>query len=98
MTSPTAAAETSPDLGTDTRTEHEPVQARPLEVKVDDRGVDRAIRKLRRMLSGEGILRELKRRRHYEKPSIAKKRKGREAERRRKRRDRKAKQELMAQR
>jgi small subunit ribosomal protein S21 len=68
---------------------HEPVQGRPLEVKVDDRGVERAIRKLRRLMASEGILREIKRRRHYEKPSIALKRKEREADRRRKRRARK---------
>ncbi len=65
--------------------EHEPVQGRALEIKVDDRGVERAIRKLRRLLASEGVLRELKFRRHYEKPSIAMKRKQREAERRRRR-------------
>jgi small subunit ribosomal protein S21 len=69
--------------------QHIPVQGRPLEVKVDDRGVERAIRKLRRLMASEGVLREIKRRRHYEKPSIRTKRKEREAERRRKRRVRK---------
>lgn len=69
--------------------QHEPVQGRPLEVRVDDRGVERAIRKLRRLLASEGVLREIKRRRHYEKPSVKSKRKLREAERRRKRRQRK---------
>lgn len=69
--------------------QHEPVQGRPLEVRVDDRGVERAIRKLRRLLASEGVLREIKRRRHYEKPSVKSKRKLREAERRRKRRERK---------
>ena len=64
----------------------EPVQGRPLEVKVDDRGLDRAIRRLRRLTASEGILREQKHRRHYEKPSQRKKRKVREAARRRKRR------------
>ena len=68
---------------------HIPVQGRPLEVKVDERGVERAIRKLRRLMASEGVLREIKRRRHYEKPSIKGKRKLREAERRRKRRQRK---------
>lgn len=72
--------------------DHVPVQGRPLEVKVDDRGVERAIRKLRRLMASEGVLREIKRRRHYEKPSIASKRKEREAERRLKRRQRKARQ------
>ncbi len=84
---PAEAAET--EVGTDILAQYEPVQGRPLEVKVDDRGVERAIRKLRRMLASEGVLREIKRRRHYEKPSVASKRKLREAERRRKRRERK---------
>jgi small subunit ribosomal protein S21 len=72
--------------------EHVPIQGRPLEVKVDERGVERAIRKLRRLMASEGVLREIKRRRHHEKPSVKKKRKLREAERRRKRRQRKARQ------
>ena len=66
----------------------EPVLGRHLEVRVDDRGVDRAIRKLRRLTASEGVLREMKRRRHYEKPSQRRKRKTREAARRRKRRQR----------
>lgn len=69
--------------------EHIPVLGRPLEIRVDERGVERAIRKLRRLLAGEGVLREIKRRRHYEKPSVKSKRKLREADRRRKRRLRK---------
>ena len=73
----------------DQTVQYEPVQGRPLEVRVDDRGVERAIRKLRRLLASEGVLREIKRRRHYEKPSVKSKRKLREAERRRKRRERK---------
>jgi small subunit ribosomal protein S21 len=74
------------------KNEHIPVTGRPLEVRVDERGVERAIRKLRRLMASEGILREIKRRRHYEKPSIAAKRKEREADRRRKRRQRKMRQ------
>lgn len=72
-----------------TANDHRPVAGRPLEVKVDERGVERAIRKLRRLMASEGVLREIKRRRHYEKPSVKMKRKLREAERRRKRRQRK---------
>jgi small subunit ribosomal protein S21 len=64
----------------------DPVLGRPLEVRVDERGIERAIRRLRRLTASEGILREMKRRRHYEKPSQKKKRKTREAARRRKRR------------
>lgn len=85
---PAEAAEEQ-EVGTDTKAQYEPVQGRPLEVKVDERGVERAIRKLRRLLASEGVLREIKRRRHYEKPSVRSKRKLREAERRRKRRERK---------
>ena len=55
---------------------------RPLEVTVDEGGVERAIRKLKRKMADEGLLRELKRRRYYEKPSERKKRKEREARRR----------------
>jgi small subunit ribosomal protein S21 len=72
---------------------HLPVLGRPLEVRVDERGVERAIRKLRRLMASEGVLREIKRRRHYEKPSVRSKRKLREAERRRKRRNRKIRME-----
>jgi small subunit ribosomal protein S21 len=79
----------SPTPSVTDKTQYEPVQGRPLEVKVDDRGVERAIRKLRRLMASEGVLREIKRRRHYEKPSVKGKRKLREAERRRKRRERK---------
>lgn len=64
------------------------VEGRPLEVAVDDRGLERAIRRLKRKIDTEGVTRELKRRRHYEKPSVRKRRKAREAERRRRRRDR----------
>ena len=64
------------------------IEGRPLEVTVDERGVERALRKLKRLIATEGVTRELKRRRHYEKPSVRKRRKAREAERRRRRRDR----------
>jgi small subunit ribosomal protein S21 len=61
------------------------VEGRPLEVTVDDRGLERAIRQLKRRVASEGVTREIKRRRHYEKPSVRKRRKAREAERRRRR-------------
>lgn len=89
-----AAAETpTPTPTIDPSTQHIPVQGRPLEVRVDERGVERAIRKLRRLMASEGVLREIKRRRHHEKPSVKSKRKLREAERRRKRRQRKSRNE-----
>jgi small subunit ribosomal protein S21 len=65
----------------DLTVQYEPVQGRPLEVRVDDRGVERAIRKLRRLLASEGVLREIKRRRHNDKPSVKSKRKRRERKR-----------------
>lgn len=80
---------TPPTPTSDPSEQHLPVLGRPLEVRVDERGVERAIRKLRRLMASEGVLREIKRRRHYEKPSVKSKRKLREAERRRKRRQRK---------
>ncbi|MCA9683248.1 MAG: 30S ribosomal protein S21 [Myxococcales bacterium] len=83
----------TPTPTTDVSEQHVPVLGRPLEVRVDERGVERAIRKLRRLMASEGVLREIKRRRHYEKPSIKGKRKLREAERRRKRRQRKVRME-----
>jgi len=60
-----------------------PVLGRPLEVTVDSEHVDRAINRLKRKMADEGILKELKKRRFFEKPSVRKKRKMREAERRR---------------
>ncbi|MEI6306063.1 MAG: 30S ribosomal protein S21 [Deltaproteobacteria bacterium] len=45
--------------------------------------IDRALRDLKRMIQREGVLKDLKNRRFYEKPSVKKKRKQLEAERRR---------------
>jgi small subunit ribosomal protein S21 len=64
----------------------EAVQCKPLEVAVGDRGIERAIKQLKRKLAAEGILRELKRRRHYMKPSVASRKKQAEAARRRRKR------------
>ena len=61
---------------------------RPLEVVVMDGDVERAIRTLKREVGKEGVLKALKRKRYYEKPSEAKKRKQREALRRRRRAER----------
>src|SRR5262245_56762677 len=46
----------------------EAIQCKPLEVSVGDKGIERAIKHLKRKMAAEGILRELKRRRHYMKP------------------------------
>jgi small subunit ribosomal protein S21 len=62
-----------------------PVVGRPLEVQVDERGLERAIRRLKRIVANEGVIRALKRGKAYEKPSVRKRRKRREAERRRRR-------------
>lgn len=66
----------------------ESIQCRPLQVYVDGKGVERALKHLKRKLAGEGLLRELKKRRHYMKPSIKKRKKIAEAARRRRKRDR----------
>ncbi len=49
-----------------------------------------AIKALKRKVAHEGIYKELKRRRFYEKPSVKRKRKQREAERRRRKERRRA--------
>jgi len=54
-----------------------------LEIIVDKNDIEKAIRDLKRTMQRDGILRELKKRRFYEKPSIKKKRKQMEAQRRR---------------
>jgi small subunit ribosomal protein S21 len=52
-----------------------------LEIRVDG-NIEKAIRLLKRKLQNDGIFRELKNRRFYEKPSIKKKRKRIEAQKR----------------
>jgi len=64
----------------------EAVQCKPLEVQVGDKGIERAIKHLKRKMAAEGILRELKRRRHYMKPSVKRRKKASEAARRRRKR------------
>ncbi len=66
----------------------EAIQCRALEVQVGDKGIERAIKHLKRKMAAEGILRELKRRRHYMKPSIKRRKKMSEAARRRRKRQR----------
>ncbi len=53
-----------------------------LEVKVYDNDVEKALKVLKNKLAKSGILKELKARKYYEKPSVKKKRKSREARRR----------------
>lgn len=51
--------------------------------------VDDALKKLKRELQKEGVFKAIKRRRHYEKPSIEKKREKNESLRRRRKLERK---------
>ncbi|MFB3885935.1 MAG: 30S ribosomal protein S21 [Thermodesulfobacteriota bacterium] len=54
-----------------------------MEVRVQDNQIENAIKSLKRQMIRDGIMKELKNRRSYEKPSVKKKRKQREARRRR---------------
>jgi small subunit ribosomal protein S21 len=63
------------------------IQCKPVEVVVGEKGVERAIKHLKRKMAAEGILRELKRRRHYMKPSVKRRKKESEAARRRRKRE-----------
>jgi small subunit ribosomal protein S21 len=64
----------------------------PLQVTVRDNNVDQALRVLKKKLQREGLFREMKRRRAYEKPSEKKARKAGEAVRRARKAARKAAQ------
>ena len=55
-----------------------------MEVTVYQNQVERALKVLKRQLTKDGLLKELKRRRFYEKPSIKKKLKQKEAKKKRK--------------
>lgn len=60
-----------------------------MEVKVFNGDVNKATKVLKRKLQEEGIFRDMKRRRFYEKPSVRKRRKEKEAQRRLRKRLRK---------
>jgi len=47
--------------------------------------IERAIRRLKKKIEREGILKQLKARKHYEKPSVKKRRKQKEASKRKRR-------------
>jgi len=53
-----------------------------LEVKVQSRDIEKALRNLKKKLQLDGVFGELKKRRFYEKPSVKKKRKQLEAQKR----------------
>jgi small subunit ribosomal protein S21 len=54
-----------------------------VEVKVLSRDIEKALRILKKKLQADGLLGDLKKRRFYEKPSVKKKRKQLEAQKRR---------------
>jgi small subunit ribosomal protein S21 len=60
------------------------VEYRALEVAVQDGNFNRAMSLLKRKMANEGVYKEMRKRRFFEKPSEEKKRRMREAERRRK--------------
>lgn len=55
---------------------------RPLEVRVGERGLEGALRLFKKLVLRDGLLRDLKRRSHYEKPGDRRRRKSRESVRR----------------
>ena len=54
-----------------------------MQVTVHGNDVDKALKQLKRKLQTDGFFRELKKRKHYEKPSVKRKRKQQEAEEKR---------------
>ena len=63
-----------------------------VQVIVRDNNVDQALRALKKKMQREGIFREMKIRRHYEKPSVRKAREQSEAVRRHRKLERKRKE------
>ena len=53
-----------------------------MEVSVRDNNVEQALRSLKKKLQREGLFREMKQRRHFEKPSLRRKREKQEMVRR----------------
>ncbi len=53
-----------------------------MEVRVQSRDIEKALRNLKKKLELDGVLGELKKRRFYEKPSVKKKKKQLEAQKR----------------
>ena len=63
---------------------------RPLEVHVGERGLEGALRLFKKLVLRDGLLRDLKRRSHYEKPGDRRRRKARESLRRLRKQQRRA--------
>ena len=53
-----------------------------MKINVYDNQIEKALKALKRKLAKEGVLKELKKRKFYEKPSVKRKRKSKEAQRR----------------
>lgn len=64
-----------------------------VQVAVHGNNIDQALKALKKKMQREGVFRQMKLRRHFEKPSEEKKRKQAESERRRRKLDRKRLQE-----
>ena len=62
-------------------------RGRALTVVVDERGVDAALRVFKKLILKEGLLKDIKRHAHYEKPGDRKRRKTSEAIRRHRRQE-----------
>ena len=54
-----------------------------MQIAVQGNDIEKALKLLKRKLQTDGVLKELKNKRYYEKPSVKRKRKQMEAERRR---------------
>jgi small subunit ribosomal protein S21 len=54
-----------------------------MEIRVQSQNIEKALRDLKKKIQVDGLMGELKKRRHYEKPSVKKKLKRLEAEKRR---------------
>jgi small subunit ribosomal protein S21 len=54
-----------------------------VEIRVQSQNIEKALRDLKKKIQVDGLMGELKKRRHYEKPSVKKKNKQLEAEKRR---------------
>jgi len=63
-----------------------------LEIRVSGNDIEKALKLLKRQLQKDGLLKELKKRRFYEKPSVKMKSKQREAQKRRVKTSRMARQ------
>ena len=53
-----------------------------MEIRVQSRNIEKALRDLKKKLQLDGLFGEMKKRRHYEKPSVKKKKKQLEAQKR----------------